>query len=659
MKLRQMAYSNIKHNFRKYAMYFLSLCFSVFTVYAFLGLMFNDAVELAFTSDIRYRSLLFGFGIIIAVFVFFFMLNANNSFIRARKREISMYSLFGMTNSKIGKLLFVETLMVGMSALVVGVVLGIFFSKLTAMVMLNMTIPDYAGSVAFSVSIVSVAITALIFIIFFCILGLSGLRVVNKFELVDLFKGDKVSEGNPKGSWLLLAASLALMGFGYYLACSPNVYIVVKFTLLILGTVILGTFLFFLAGLPKILSIFKKRKKNYYKAQNLISVSSFAHRVRSVGASLATIAVLSAVATTAIATGFTLYSSVDKNTYDGTGYDLRFYGNQEEAMDQIRQIIEDNGASITEEINVQRYVAYPKIEKIEIDNDMYIGQYFGDDDFYIRAYSETEFNKIIEMSKADLGKVNVGGTDNAIFITQNGLDELGDAMMGKEVKFPGKTVVVSGTMNCNFVNLGAVYTMVFSDEMFINLLDSGDISDRYKAGDLLDKAIMINYTKSLNRDLNNEITSVREKVSFFRLAYAEYSESLLIFGLVRFIGFFMGAIVILMTASMLYFKQIMAAEEERHLYNILRKIGMSEEIEKKAIVKRLLPVFMVPLVVGIIHSVFAMKTANTIIFSNLITTGNSYLTVLAFSGVMYLAYAVVYAVFYLVTKSQYVRVIRK
>ena len=439
MKLRQMAYSNIKHNFRKYAMYFLSLCFSVFTVYAFLGLMFNDAVELAFTSDIRYRSLLFGFGIIIAVFVFFFMLNANNSFIRARKREISMYSLFGMTNSKIGKLLFVETLMVGMSALVVGVVLGIFFSKLTAMVMLNMTIPDYAGSVAFSVSIVSVAITALIFIIFFCILGLSGLRVVNKFELVDLFKGDKVSEGNPKGSWLLLAASLALMGFGYYLACSPNVYIVVKFTLLILGTVILGTFLFFLAGLPKILNIFKKRKKNYYKAQNLISVSSFAHRVRSVGASLATIAVLSAVAaTTAIATGFTLYSSVDKNTYDGTGYDLRFYGNQEEAMDQIRQIIEDNGASITEEINVQRYVAYPKIEKIEIDNDMYIGQYFGDDDFYIRAYSETEFNKIIEMSKADLGKVNVGGTDNAIFVTQNGLDELGDAMMGKEVKFPEK-----------------------------------------------------------------------------------------------------------------------------------------------------------------------------------------------------------------------------
>ena len=176
-------------------------------------------------------------------------------------------------------------------------------------------------------------------------------------------------------------------------------------------------------------------------------------------------------------------------------------------------------------------------------------------------------------------------------------------------------------MNCNFVNLGAVYTIVFSDEMFINLLDSGDISDRYKAGDLLDKAIMINYTKSLNRDLNNEITSVREKVSFFRHAYAEYSESLLIFGLVRFIGFFMGAIVILMTASMLYFKQIMAAEEERHLYNILRKIGMSEEIEKKAIVKRLLPVFMVPLVVGIIHSVFAMKTANTIIFSNLITTG--------------------------------------
>ena len=47
---------------------------------------------------------------------------------------------------------------------------------------------------------------------------------------------------------------------------------------------------------------------------------------------MATIAVLSAVATTAIATGFTLYSSIEKNTYDTNGYDMYFYGEQEEVQ---------------------------------------------------------------------------------------------------------------------------------------------------------------------------------------------------------------------------------------------------------------------------------------------------------------------------------------
>ncbi len=659
MKLKQMAFSNIKHNFRKYAMYFLSLCFSVFTVYAFLGLMFNDNVNQAFIHKERYQALLLAFGVIIAVFVFFFMLNANKGFIRARKKEISMYSLFGMPNGKIGKLLFIETLIVGVSALIVGIALGIFFSKLTAMILLNMTLPEYAGSVSFNVSAIGVAITAGLFLCFFCIIGLSGLRLINRFELVDLFKGDKVSEGNPKGSWILLIVSLGLIGYGYYLACSPSSYAVLKSTLLILALVIAGTFMFFLAGLPKLINLLKRNRKMYYKAQNLVSISSFAHRIRSVGAAMATIAVLSAVATTAVATGFTLYSSIDRNTYELTGYDLRFYANQDEILDEIKKTIEDNGAKVTQEISVQRFIVHPEIREITFENESYSATYFGEDEFYFRVYSETEFNNVIENSKSKIAKVDVGGTNNAIFIIQNGLEELGDAMLGKEIRFSEDTLTVTDAQKCNFMHLGAIYTMVVSDDMFIHLMNNGEISDRYKSGDVLDKATMLNYTKQFNVKLNEELMKILENASSYRLAYVNYSESLMIFGLVRFIGFFMGAVVILMTASMLYFKQIMAAEEERHLYHMLRKIGMGEEIQKKAIVKRLLPVFMAPLAVGIIHSIFAMKSADTMVFSNIITGNSSYLTVLTFSGLMYIVYAIVYTAFYLVTKSQYVRVIRK
>jgi putative ABC transport system permease protein len=102
----------------------------------------------------------------------------------------------------------------------------------------------------------------------------------------------------------------------------------------------------------------------------------------------------------------------------------------------------------------------------------------------------------------------------------------------------------------------------------------------------------------------------------------------------------------------------MAAEEERHQYSMLRKIGMDSHTENKIIVRRLLPVFFIPLAVGISHSMFAMKTADTLVFSNIISAENSYFAVLAFSSVMYGMYGIVYGIFYLITKGQYSRIVR-
>ena len=311
MKLTTLALANIKRNFKKYVMYFFSLSFSVFTAYTFFALMQNKYVLMAFTYDDRYRYLLLSFGIIIMVFVTFFLISSNNSFIKARKKEISTYSLFGMSNVRIGKLLFLETCIVGTVAIIIGIGVGIFFSKLIAMILLNMTLVHFIGDIKFTIAPKAAYITATVFISIFCVMGLSGLRVVNKFELVDLFKAHKVSEGRSKGSVKVLILSLMLIGAGYFLASSSKPLTVVRSAIPILLLVISGTYLFFWGGLPKVLSLIKNSKGNYYKGVNLISVSAFSHRMKSISSVMATIAVLSAVATTAIATGYTLYYNIE------------------------------------------------------------------------------------------------------------------------------------------------------------------------------------------------------------------------------------------------------------------------------------------------------------------------------------------------------------
>ncbi|MCG8540297.1 MAG: ABC transporter permease [Clostridia bacterium] len=656
MKLTTLALNNIKRNFKRYVMYFFSLSFSVFTAYSFFALMQNEYVLMAFTYDDRYKSLLINFGIIIMVFVMFFLLSSNNSFIKARKKEISTYSLFGMTNGKIGKLLFLETMIVGITSLIIGIGVGIFFSKLMAMILLDISLASFTGNIEFTISMRAAYITAIIFLTIFCLMGLSGLRVINKFELIDLFKAHRVSEGRSKGSKIVLILSILLIGIGYYLATNSNSMIVTMSAIPILLMVISGTYLFFWGGLPKILNIIKSNKRNYYKGVTLISTSAFSHRMKSIGTVMATIAVLSAVATTAIATGYTLYSNIEKNTYDVVGYDMYFFGGHEEVLSDIRTTFKAYGSEIVNELTIQSYMSSPRVNMTIDENSIFnLGK-----EVYFRVYSQSMYNKLASICKCNYRPAGYIKLGEAMYIHGYRFHEIDDKVKGQQLSFTDKTLTITSVSRFKAISFGVKHTIIINDDDFDSLIDRGDIRDANEKGDTYDKVTLFNYKNSLtSRKLNKELTQIlSENTKGFRTAYTNYDESLQSFGLICFIGFFMSAVFIMMTASLLYFKQVMAAEDERHQYKILRKIGMDEQVEKRVIRKRLIPVFLIPLLVGIVHSMFAMKAADTLVFSNIIPVDNSYFRVLLCSAVMYLTYAIVYSVFYFVTKDQYSRIVK-
>ncbi|HWQ78390.1 MAG TPA: ABC transporter permease [Anaerovoracaceae bacterium] len=653
MNIFALAFRNIRLNRKKYVMYLFSMGFSVFTVYTFLALMQNKYVKLAFQNDSRYQMLLTSFGVIIMVFVLFFLISSNNSFVRARKKEISTYALFGMTNLRIGKLLFLETLMAGTATLAVGIGAGVFFSKLTAMFLLDLCLTNFVGDVSFTIDPASVSVTALLFFVTFCFMGLSALRVIHKFELVDLFKADKISEGKYKGSVLVLLLSLALIAAGYIIASGKNPSVVVLGAIPVLILVITGTYLFFWGGLPKVLGIVRKNKKVYYQGANLISVSMVSHRMKSIASVMATIAVLSAVAATAIATGFTLYSNAERNAYNNTGFDLVYYGGEASLSDKLHDVLQTDHVNIDREGAITLYEATPKTKTVIVGERKHLSD--GDP---FRVYSESEYNKLIAVSKTDLEPASIpSGKAYYIFpFSQEGLEE---AMLGLNLDFGGSDVRIEKIIRSSVLGFSLDHTLILNDQDYEALVLSGQVvpsAEKGRAG----TATFMNFKSALgNRQLNDQLGAVLNgKVEWYKTAYLLYNESMVTFGLICFIGFFMSGVFILMTASLLYFKQIMAAGEESHQYRMLRRIGMDYKTERQVVRKRLVPVFFIPLAVGIVHSVFAMKTADTVVFSNMIPVENSYLSVLGFSAIMYLAYALVYCVFYFITKSQYERIIR-
>ena len=653
MNLLTLALRNIRLNRKKYIMYVFSMGFSVFTVYTFLALMQNDYVKMAFQYDNRYTVILTSFGVIILVFVLFFLISSNNSFIRARKKEISTYSLFGMSNLRIGKLLFLETMLVGTATLAIGIGAGIFFSKLMAMFLLDLCLTNYVGDLSFTIDPTSIFVTALLFLVIFCLMGLTALRVIYKFELVDLFKADKISEGKQKGSVAVLILSLILIASGYIIASINNTMVVVLGAIPILILVISGTYLFFWGGLPKVLGLIRRNKRVYYRGVNLISVSAVSHRMKSIASVMATIAVLSAVAATAIATGFTLYSNAERNSYSNTGFDLVYYGEKAVLQDEIQRVFEGNHVKIDHEDTIDLYEADPKTESIIVGERNHLS---AEDTF--RVYSEKEYNSLISISKTNLEPAKLpSGKAYYIFpFSQEGIE---NAMLGLNLGFNKSDIQIIKVIRSSVPGFGMDHTIILNDEDYEALVRSNEITASQMNGKS-GTATVVTYEGALsNKQLNDELeAALTGKVERYKTAYSLYNESMETFGLICFIGFFMSGVFILMTASLLYFKQVMAAEEERHQYKMLRRIGMEDKMERQIIQRRLLPVFFIPLAIGIIHSIFAMKTADTVVFSNMIPVENSYLSVLGFSAIMYLAYVVVYGIFYLITKSQYGRIVR-
>jgi len=184
----------------------------------------------------------------------------------------------------------------------------------------------------------------------FCLMGLSGNRVINKFKLVDLFKGAKISEGRSKGSYFMLVLSLALIIGGYYLAVTLGAMQVITFMVVILIMVIVGTYIFFWGGFQKLIHILKLNKRVYYKDANLISTSLLSHRSKTMASTMATIAILVAVGTTAISFGYTLFATAGEAVNKQNHFDLYFYTDDVKMVDKVHDVFDKYDNEITNSI---------------------------------------------------------------------------------------------------------------------------------------------------------------------------------------------------------------------------------------------------------------------------------------------------------------------
>ncbi|MCY8931151.1 FtsX-like permease family protein [Bacillus atrophaeus] len=603
MNINQLIYRNLKKNIRNYYLYVFALIFSVALYFAFVTLQYDPAIN-EVKASIKGAAAIKTASILLVVVVSIFMLYANTIFIKRRSKEIGLFQLIGMTKHKIFRVLSAENVMLYFGSLFVGVFAGFSMSKLVLMILFK--IVDVKSEAKLHFSQQALIQTIIVFCGIYLLIMIMNYTFIKRQSILSLFKVTSSTEDKVKKISILQmivgALGIVFILSGYYVSSElfsgkfktmNELFLAMSF---ILGTVIIGTYLFYKGSVSFLSNIIRKSKGGYLNIYEVLSLSSIMFRMKSSALLLTIITTVSALAIGLLSLCYISYYSAEKTAEQNVAADFAVT-NQKDAK-QFEQTLNENDIPYSKkEINVvqanfnienivegdpENIQGNLKKTPLAVVSDKEIdGVDVSSDETIFSGYTDL-LQKL--MSLKDSGSVKVSGQHETESLTYSGLR--------KEFLLSYKFTA------------GGLPVAIVDDALFKRLKNDKDpnlqkessvsIGIHVKNEDQLKKA----------NDLFAKVNKSDQHLSRLDESIAQKS----LFGIVMFIVGFLGLTFLITSGCILYFKQMDESEEEKPNYTILRKLGFTQGDLLKGIRMKQIYNFGIPLVIGLFHSYFAVQS---------------------------------------------------
>lgn len=635
----ELALRSMRQNVKHYYLYFFALIFSMSLYFVFTSLQHNQAVQNMTHPGVDFFA---GFqiaGVMLIVIVGIFTVSANGIFLRRRSREIGLYQLIGLSKGRVARYLMIENILLGLGALLAAIICGALISRLFVLILLNLL--DLEGIVGISFSVQAAFKTSMVYLLIIVITSIQMMLKVYRSTLLNLFQADKRPDLNvpPKAvaSAIFALLGLALIGYGYELSGHINKQLFPNGPLM-LGSIVAGTYLLFRVTIRWCFYRFRKRKDGHLGLTNSLSIAPLMHHTKANANSLTLITVLSAMTITMISMAYSFYYSVEQETRRDLPYDFMFENEQQEAL-SFKMELEKEGIDVNHHV-VQAVLTMGII--LDPNNES-------------RKFEESLLWLPAEQLKQTGADLNVPPDGEAILYNAGAslagdLDEQSKRypteieleQHGQTVMYTLRTLMEKNIMNLNAPGSQLLVSEATMDKVAEQMAGTPDYKkirfDTYQVPDKEELAI----ASSL---YNAKYVSDEQLTYDF---YAQYKVVLQTTGLLIFISAFLGLVFLISTGSILYFKQMTEAEQEKQSFKTLRQLGFDVDMIMKGIIRKQAIVFLLPLSIGMLHSIFAIKAASFMIRSD---------TMFPASTVMAI-YTVIYFVFALFTIGYYRNIVK-
>lgn len=629
----KLAVKNVRKSVRDYAIYFLTLTISVCIFYVFNSIS-DQSIMLELNQSQRgyvesLANVISGASVFIAFILGFLIIYANGFLIKRRKKELGLYMCLGMGKGKVSIILFLETLVIGITSLAAGLIIGVFLSQGLAILTANLFAVDMTRF-AFVFSSSSMVKTIIYFGIMFVLVMLFNSINVSRYKLIDLIYGDKKNQElktkNIYVSVVIFLMAVACLGTAYVLILQNKLLLFdAKFIWsLILGFV--GTMLFFMSLSGFLLKIVQSNKKLYFKNLNMFVLRQINSKINTTFVSMGTICLMLFVTIGMLSTGFSINRTINQNVKMLTPYDVSI---SSQGVDQ-QKVLDELGLDISK--YAEKTVEYKLYEapfsffsmvqdtdiaglREQMENSITL------EDFNPPVMTISDFNML--MGGAGREAVPVDGNHYYLIgnyeMTRPLLEEFIDR--GRILKF-GNVEYTAGQDK-------SIHDSYETSPMALNMITL------IVPDSAIENAGLLPVAQGVCFDLKNGITGEMFEEKFdepSRKVYNQYSwdkddstqfqmwtkeltvtQSAGLSTMVVYMGLYIGLVFLITSVAVLAIQQLSEAADNAKRYRILRNIGADSKMLNHALCLQILIYFMMPLFLAIIHSIVGLYVANTLV----------------------------------------------
>lgn len=611
--LFSLSLKNIKKSFKDYAIFFVTLILGVMIFYVFNSLE-SQTVMLKINDSVKdvielMNKVMSGISVFVSFVLGFLIVYANRFLMKRRKREFGIYLTLGMSKTQISKILIVETIIIGLISLVVGLLAGIVLSQLMSIVVANMFAADME-QFTFVLSMSAMFKTCLYFSIMYLLVIIFNTIQVNSLQLIDLMmahrQNEKIKQKNILLCLIVFICSTILLAYAYYNVTVDAANLTSSFSILLqMAYGAIATYLIYWSVAGLIIRLVTLKKNFYFHHLTSFTVKQISSKINTTVLSMTVICLLLFLTICIFSSAVALNKNANNEIDKLAPADLQMYhdakGDQQKVIDYLGNDQKDVIKDFKEYLTFETYYS----DQLTL-GDTYGTLYSDVSEEFLneneRIIKISDYNKLAKYFKLptydlkDDEYVVIGNYRNNIEVRSLGLKEKPDIVINNVTYHSKFDECKIGflSMQSSPMDMG-VY--IVPDNVVKNM----SISESY---------LVANYNandKESRNKIDQEMIKYRSDDLIVTTKIEIAASSLGMGAMVIFIGLYIGIVFLISCAAILALKELSECIDNKNKYQTLRKIGVDEKMINRSLFCQIGLHFAFPLILAIIHSIFGIQ----------------------------------------------------